>query len=175
MSRRLSDLEPGFRAAVDQLLAACQAAGHELRPFFTLRDPWDQARLWRQSRPRPEIERAVGQLRARRASWLAGVLEAVGPQNGRWATNALPGQSWHNHGLALDCFVSENGSAIWEADHPGYQTYAVQARALGLTAGHFWARRDSVHVQARAGGVLDEYNWPELDRLMRDRFAGLQP
>lgn len=173
MSRKIELLEPDFRESVIRLLAHCEKRGHILRPFFTVRDVYEQARLWRQSRPWPQIETAINDLTREGALWLAGVLESVGPQSGKWATNALPGQSWHQHGEAIDCFVldQECNTAIWNAKHEGYRVYAKEAVTLGLDPGYYWQRRDAVHVQNNAGRVLDKYTWAKLDELMKERFG----
>ena len=171
--RAIELLEPDFRESVIRLLAHCEKRGHILRPFFTVRDVYEQARLWRQSRPWPQIETAINDLTLAGAVWLASVLESVGPQSGKWATNALPGQSWHQHGEALDCFVldQERNTAIWNARHEGYRVYAKEAVTLGLDPGYYWQRRDAVHVQNNAGRVLDKHTWAELDELMKERFG----
>lgn len=172
MSRDLSLLNPTFNTQVETMLARCLEKGYELRPFFTLRDVREQAKLWRQSRPRDEIQRAITKLRSESAPYIAQILEAVGPQFGRWATNSLPGQSWHQWGLAVDCFVvDENKRAIWSSKHPGYQCYADEARAQGLTAGYYWTRQDAVHVQGPSQGVRSKYTWAQIDQTMRDKFG----
>ncbi len=171
--RDIELLEPDFRESVTQLLTRCEKRGFILRPFFTQRDVYEQAKLWRQSRPWPQIETAINDMTLGGASWLADVLESVGPQSDKWATNALPGQSWHQHGEALDCFVlnQETNGAIWDSKHEGYRIYAKEAVTLGLDAGYYWQRRDAVHVQKEAGRVMDRYSWAELDELMKSRFG----
>ena len=174
MSREIELLEHDFREKAEELLIICQER-HSIimRPFFTVRNVHEQAKLWRQSRPWPQIETAINEMKKQDASWLAGILESVGPQSGKWATNALPGQSWHQHGEALDCFVlnQETNGAIWDSKHEGYRIYAKEAVTLGLDAGYYWQRRDAVHVQKEVGRVMDRYSWAELDELMKSRFG----
>lgn len=168
----LNALEPAFRVKVERVLELCKNDGHDLVPFFTLRTVQEQAQLWRQSRTSLEIKKAINKLEREGAPFLANALENVGPQYGRWATNALPGQSWHQHGEAVDCFVrAGNGRAVWSAQHPGYECYANHAKELGLTPGYLWVRRDAVHVQCRESSVRDAYTWPELDKMMKERFG----
>lgn len=172
MSTDLTTLNPIFKKQVDDLLLRCEKKGYILRPFFTTRNVQDQAKLWRQSRPIDEIMRAITKLRAEGAAYIAGVMESVGPQHGRWATNSLPGQSWHQWGLAVDCFVvDENQRAIWSSKHPGYLCYADEAKALGLTPGYYWTRQDAVHVQGPAQGVRSKYTWSQIDSEMRQKFG----
>lgn len=172
MSVDLRQLVPEFRSKIELTLARCQAAGHTLRPFFGVRDVYTQAKLWRQSRALPDILTTAAKLRKEGAPFLAHVLESVGPQHGRWATNALPGQSWHQWGEAVDCFVlGPVNRAIWAVRHPGYEVYAREAKALGLTAGLYWPTRpDGVHVQYREPGVRSLYTWAEIDTAMKEKF-----
>jgi len=169
VARDVDLLVPGFRCAYADLLDGLQAAGHELRPFFTLRTPSEQAKLWRQSRSTAEIEAAAKRLRLAGAPRLAGVLIEVGPQFGRWATNALPGYSWHNWGEAADAFVvGPAGEAVWDADDAGYRAYAEAAEEVLLTSGASWG--DPVHVQLRSDEVPDLMTAEQIERAMLVRF-----
>lgn len=172
MSRDINDLEPDFAVKCRRLIEQCFAKGVEVRPYYTRRDPFEQARLWRQSRTSLEIVRKVSYLRQTGCHFIADVIESVGPQNGKWATNAIPGESWHNHGLAMDCFVvGEHGRAIWEADHPGYAVYADTAKELGIVSRIFGDTRDIYHVQARNGSPSDVYTLKKIDDIMKTTFA----
>jgi len=171
MSRDLNLLNPEFKEQVDLMLRNLIEEGFELRPFFTRRTPKEQARFWRQSRSTIEIRKAADRLTQEGALWIAKTLLGVGPQHGRWATNALPGQSWHQWGEAIDCFVvSDLGKAVWSTKHEGYEAYAKEAKRLGLTAGYFWMRKDAVHVQFRSEPVRATHTWIEIDREMREKF-----
>jgi len=170
----------GFLTHVRLLLQECNEIGmHQspqnkfsIHPFYCLRDPWTQARLWRQSRSTREIDIAILKLRSEEANFLADVLESVGPSHGRWATNALPGQSWHQWGLAIDCFVINNfGRSVWSTKHLGYTTYAEVAQSLGLVPGLYWKYQDAVHVQSGNGTVRAIYKWVEIDARMKERFT----
>lgn len=147
MAADLNTLDPTFKATVEKLIANCADRGVVIKPFYTLRSAQEQAKLWRQSRDATEIRKTIAELDRAGAIFLSKLITDVGPCHGAWATNALPGFSWHQWGLAVDCFVSENGKAIWDAGHPGYNVYAEEAEKLRLTAGHRWKSRDSVHVQ----------------------------
>jgi len=173
MSNDLNLLIPDFRVKVISVLDACRAEHQELRPFFTQRDPWSQAKLWRQSRTYAQVVAAASRMKNRGAQFLAEVLLSVGPQHGKWATNALPGQSWHQWGEAVDCFVVVNGHAEWDAEHPGYVTYARVAAEHGLTAGRYWrGATDPVHVQFREeSSPLRVMGWEFIDAAMKERYS----
>ena len=182
MSRDMSLLNPEFRASVEEVLGACRALGIEMRPYETLRDPWTQARFWRQSRSIEEIESAIRNLEQKGAPFLAQVIRSVGPQFGDRVTDALPGTSWHQWGEALDCFWLLDEKAEWSTlkkvrladgrEMNGYRLYGEEAVKRGLTSGGLWPQlKDWVHLQQRSGSVLNRFSWPEIDREMRQRFA----
>ena len=140
-------LDHGFRADVERLIAALHAQGFEFRLSTTLRTPWQQARLWRQSRSRETVSARIVELRQAGAGYLADVLEAVGPQSGPPVTKAIPGLSWHQWGEAADLFLVERGAAVWDPGHAGYHALAITAETIGLRSGRSFG--DPPHVQAR--------------------------
>ena len=164
----LDGLSPEFRPKVETLLARCAQAGHPVRAYCTVRDPFEQARLWRQSRSREQIAGAVEQLRESGAHRIAACIIAAGPQNGRRVTNAMPGFSWHQYGEAVDCFVLAGGRAEWDAEHPGYANYAAIAEELGLKAGRDFG--DSPHVQLRHAEPHHLHDFSRLDNMLAARF-----
>lgn len=180
MARDLELLDPAFREKVGSLLAECERQGYPMNPFYTLRSVYDQAKLYRQSRTFAEIDAAHDHLLNNGAPFLADVLKSVGPCNGSWATDSLPGFSWHQHGEAVDCYWVIDGAAEWSitrqvAEHNGYDVYARSALALGLEPGHLWKHKDSVHVQKSKRSVNDliqsgKLSFPELDAKMKKLF-----
>ena len=171
MERDLALLRPEFLSSLQAAVAAVHAHADdafELRPFCTRRDPWTQARLWRQSRSIEEVRVEITRLRNSNAPFLARVLEEVGPQHGRWATNAVPGLSWHQWCEACDLFVVERGAAIWQANHPGYAMLREEAVARGL--GVPLPTSDPYHVQGRLGSVLHYCGLAEVDAAMKERY-----
>ena len=180
MGIRTNDLVPQFRDLVGQLLQNCLARGVQMVPTEGLRTPMQQAKYWRQSRSIVEITAAIGMLRSNGASFLADVLDSVGPQNGDEVTKVLPGNSWHQWGEAIDCFWEVDGKAEWSTAKKvnginGYQVYAEEAQKLGLTAGLLWPRfKDSPHVQLRKDDnpLSSGMKWPDIDQAMQQRFGG---
>ena len=176
VSRDIFDLEPEMREKTVALLAACAQQGVEMRPFTTIRDVWAQAKLWRQSRTRHEIEQQIEDLEKDEAPFLAQVIREIGSQQGKWATNAVPGFSWHQHGMALDCYWVVGGNAEWSTtdgdEKNGYVVYAGEAASLGLNAGGHWNTKDWVHVQLpKESAPNPEGEAKEIDRQMRRRFS----
>lgn len=179
MSRDLNDLNPDFRSRVEDLLSACDASGYPMRQFFTLRAPFEQGKLWRQSRSREQVERRIAELRGQGCDFLAHCIESVGSQTGRHVTNAIPGMSWHQWGEAVDCFWLLDGDAEWSTrkkvnGNNGYVNYGTIARSMALTAGGFWSSlRDWPHVQLRSDSSPGRvFGLREIDHEMSRRFAG---
>lgn len=175
----LSALEPAFGAQIEALLNRLSGDGIEMRPYFAIRTPMEQAALWRQSRSAEEIRASLSWLKTSGAPYLASQLEAAGKRFGPPVTNALPGLSWHQWGEAVDCFWLVDGKAEWSSvkrwhGFNGYQVYARSARQAGLAAGGLWPRlKDWPHLQKReapsplaAGMTL-----AQIDREMRKRFS----
>jgi hypothetical protein len=172
-------LVPGFRDKMSALLHACQEQGVEMRPYFGVRSPFEQARLWRQSRSREDVEAKIASLRRQGALFLADCLESVGPQNGAPVTNAIPGLSWHQWGEAVDAVWVVAGKSEWStkkkvAGINGYAVYARQAAAAGLDPGGLWkSLKDWPHAQLRSlSSPARIYTLAEIDRAMKERFGG---
>lgn len=174
-SRDLAYLEPGFRGLAATLLEACAKRGVAMKPFFTIRGPAVQAKLWCQSRTVAQIVKAGAQLCEAGAPSLATLLGEEWAKTGPAVTNALPGMSWHQWGEAIDCFVvGPEGKAIWDARHMGYRVYAEEAQKLRLEAGGLWPRfPDAVHVQLRGeqSPLKANMTWPQVEAAMKERFG----
>lgn len=99
-SRRLEDLRPEFRTRVEQWRAQCEHASLDILIYCTLRSTQEQADLY-----------ALGRTKA-----------------GSIVTNAKPGQSAHNYGLALD-FVP------MIAGRPQWSNKGLYKRAIDLAEG----------------------------------------
>lgn len=172
-------LVPDFKDKLKSLLDACNGQGVEMRPYFGIRSPFEQAKLWRQSRAHEEIEQKIAWLRAQGASFLADCLESVGPQNGPPVTNAIPGLSWHQWGEAADCAWVVDGKTEWSTQRKvgginGYRVYAGQAVELGLDPGGLWkSLKDWPHVQLRkASSPAKLYSLKDIDKMMKEKFGG---
>lgn len=164
-------LNPTLKVKLDYLLRSLAERRLCLEVYSTARSPWEQAFLWRKSRSRDEVNRAITKLRMEGAHWLARVLEETPPVRGRWETNNLPGQSWHQWGEAADFRVlGEGNRVIWTPNHPAYEEVAQTAKKVNLYSGFFWKNRDAQHIQLRADAVRAYYAWSEIDQRMKERY-----
>lgn len=142
----------------------------EMVPYFGLRTLEDQAKLWRQSRSRGEVVAKINELRLNKAFFLSDVLEKVGPQQGPHVTNAIPGFSWHNWGLACDCYWKSNGIPNWDGDALGYKLFYKEGIKLGLTSGFVFSFKDAGHMQMYAKEVPELYKLMEVNNHFEDKF-----
>jgi peptidoglycan LD-endopeptidase CwlK len=178
MAANLDLLIPEFRSVVNNLILNCKSRGIEMRPNEGVRDPFQQAKIWRQSRSIEEINQQIQLLQSKNAPFLVHCLQSVGPQHGDHVTNALPGMSWHQFGEALDCVWIVGNKMEWSLTRQvnglnGYMVYANEAKKLGLDAGLLWnSFQDAPHVQFRkASSPLKVFSYTEIDQTMQQRFG----
>jgi peptidoglycan L-alanyl-D-glutamate endopeptidase CwlK len=64
-------------------------------------------------------------------------------------TNARGGHSWHNFGLAVDCYpIGKDKTIDWNQQHPQWKLMEQEGTSLGLTCGANWVRLvDAPHFQ----------------------------
>ncbi|HET9228104.1 MAG TPA: M15 family metallopeptidase [Thermoanaerobaculia bacterium] len=169
-SRRLEDLTPETQAMAREHVLRCAEAGIELLIYCTLRDTHEQARLYRQSRTKEQVQVKIDQLKARGFPALAQVLKDVGPQkSGPKVTGAGPGESFHQYSRAYDCVPIVNGKPVWSSAGENGKLWAKVGQ-LGKKAGLEWAGdwtsfREFPHFQLTAGDTI-------LD-LMQEKFGGV--
>ncbi len=113
-SRKISDLHPVVQEQCRHFIESCAEQGIDVIITSTLRDNDSQAALYAQGRSRP----------------------------GPVVTNAKPGTSAHNYGLAFDFCPIVNGKADWKNIDTFNQCGAI-AESLGLE----WAGRWSHFVE----------------------------
>jgi peptidoglycan L-alanyl-D-glutamate endopeptidase CwlK len=174
----LDELDAEFRTRLTATIAACATAGIDMIPYFAIRTPFDQGKLWRQSRSHQEIAAKLAELNANGATFLAHCIDSVGPQHGPHVTNAIPGYSWHQWGEACDCYWLRDGKAEWDVDvlgsNNGYRIYAERGTLQGLTAGGYWqSLKDWPHVQKRRASspAADGLALAQIDAQMQDVFG----
>lgn len=113
-SRKLEDLHPRVQAMARKLLDEAATAGIPLTVTFTLRSMETQAALYAQGRTKP----------------------------GKIVTNARPGYSFHNFGLAIDVAPTELLKLPNWGDTPANQKRAnelwARLGAIGKAIGFRW-------------------------------------
>ena len=178
MTDHLKLLVPEFYEKISLLLENCSRRGVRMHPGEGVRDVFVQARYWRRSRSADETQNEIQRLEEQGADFLAYAIKRVGPQDGTFATNAIPGFSWHQWGEAIDCYWLINGRPVWDTTSlinnvNGYQVYAEEARRLGLDCGLYWKSFiDAPHVQLRSSaGPSSHFSLVEINAEMKRRFG----
>lgn len=136
-SRKLEDLHPRVRAMAQRLIDDAAKAGIPLTVTFTLRSMETQAALYAQGRTKP----------------------------GKVVTNARPGYSFHNFGLALDVVPTELLQLPNWGDTREHQPFANElwrrVGAIGKAVGFRWGGdfksiKDRPHFEWSGGLSLAE-------------------
>lgn len=142
---RLALLCPIFSVRVSALLGALAAEGFELEVVQGLRSWNEQQAIYDKGRTAPGepcthngVKRAVGSC-------------SMHPF-GATVTPCLPGYSWHNYGLAVDCAPDNPAipgyQADWNEANPGWKRFADLAKSQGFTVGaQFRTRPDLPHIE----------------------------
>jgi peptidoglycan LD-endopeptidase CwlK len=118
-SRDLADLRPVVRAKAEKFVRQCAAVGIDVLITSTLRDNESQGALYAQGRSAP------------------------GPR----VTNAKPGESFHNYGVAFDFVPIVAGKAQWD-DIKTFTRCGEIGEACGLEwAGRWRSFKELAHLQ----------------------------
>jgi hypothetical protein len=116
-SRNIDDLQYPVRIKCRQFVELCKQEGLEVLIYCTARGLEEQSILYRKTRTLSTIKQKAKELAdVWGRSDLAKILLGVGPQSGklgRHITNAGPGQSLHNYGLAFDGCPIIHGKLLW--------------------------------------------------------------
>lgn len=178
IDRGLQGLAPSTLSMAERVNDRCNARGFDILIYCGLRTCREQAILYRQSRPFSVIRNKMQQLRMRGYDFLADMIDLVGPQSGPHVTNAAPGQSWHNYGLAFDAVPVVDGALDWSVagkyQDTGLQRewaiYGEECERAGLYwAGRWKTFREYPHAQSVAAGNALETMTPSKahDALVR--------
>lgn len=178
MIETLKTLEPEFARKAKLLLQNCTSLGYKMEPVCGVRTPFEQAKLWRQSRSTREIHEKMEELQQNEAPFLARCIEEIGPCSGPHVTNAIPGFSWHQWGEALDCVWVVDGKVEWSHTKKvngqnGYVVYTEQAVELGFIAGGTWRSfQDWPHIQASdLSSPARRHNLKEINDAMKKMYG----
>ena len=126
-SRKIEDLRPDVRVLATKFIEEAAKQGIDVLIYSTLRDNESQAELYAQGRTKP----------------------------GKVVTNARPGQSFHNYGVAFDCVPVVNGKAMWSDDN-AYAKLGRIGEGLGLEWAGRWTGKlkEKAHFQFTGGKSL---------------------
>ena len=170
-SRDVNDLMPNMKDAAIKVRKDCLGKGVNLLIYCTLRSLEEQAKLYRQSRMTSEIITKIRILESKGFDFLAKVLKDVGSIPGKvgaHVTYVVPGESWHNLGMAFDAVPLQNGNPRWDTGFPGWKVYGECATAAGLMWGGSWTSfKDYPHCQLiQSGSPLNQYSPTQLRDLL---------
>lgn len=175
-SRDINDLVPEMQGSARRVVELCGEKNVDLLVYCTLRTLEEQAVLFRKTRTRWAIEQKIEKLRARGFSFLAEILEGVGPQDGpigRYVTNAGPGESWHNYARAFDAVPVVNGKAGWDVDvYAGeWEAYGDASESVGLRWAGRWIKfKEYPHSQlAEGSNPLKVYDPDTIRAMLREQ------
>jgi peptidoglycan L-alanyl-D-glutamate endopeptidase CwlK len=168
-SRRIEDLELGVAELARKHQLACLERGVELLIYCTLRDEREQAELYAQGRTAEQLRTRRNRLARQGLQVPAALLASIKPRpTARKLTNAGPGESFHQYGLAYDCVPLVQGKPVWSptgAGEPLWKKVAAAGESIGLEwAGRWTTFREMPHFQATGGRSIED--------LLQERFAG---
>lgn len=118
---RINQLHPYIKEKAIRFILQAQARGIYLRITSAFRSMAEQGRLYSQGRTTP----------------------------GPVVTNARPGESFHNYGLAFDVVEIRNGAALWENSR--WNEIGQLGKSYGLVWGGDWKFSDKPHFQSHSG------------------------
>jgi peptidoglycan LD-endopeptidase CwlK len=108
--QRLSEVYPGLASKVRQMADTLAAEGTDIRVTQSLRTMAEQEALYAEGRTAP----------------------------GSVVTDAKPGYSWHNFGLAIDVAPLTPQGPDWNTSHPVWGRIVAIGTALGMDSGSEW-------------------------------------
>ena len=152
-SRDIADLEFDTNILAFNFIKVADEDNFPVLIYCTYRSPEEQARLYRNGRHMGQILDKKDQLVRFGRDDLAKILLDVGPQYGKTrVTNAGPGQSLHNYGMAFDGVPLRDGKPVWGTRTPEdkaiWSKYGDIAEAVGLDWSGRWTRfREFPHCQ----------------------------
>lgn len=124
---RLKQLDPQVQAKAIAMIAECQRQGIEVAVTSGLRTFEEQERLYNQGRTTP----------------------------GNIVTNAKPGTSWHNYGVAFDIVPLKGGKPDWKSKD--WDRIGKIGKDVGLTwGGDFKTINDKPHFEYHPGVSVAE-------------------
>lgn len=170
MTKIYEGVHPVLKLKVENLINELKKQyDYTATPFSGKRTFEEQAFLWRAGRSSRVVEQEIISLSSRGYKNIASAFQSTKPNpEKKKLTNALPGQSYHNYGLAVDLFIRDpkTNDPIWDGEHDAYKKMAEIAELLGLESGLRF--RDPVHVQYPKEFRLENMKLSEIDQLMTE-------
>lgn len=142
--QKIDALHPLIREKAIVFLYLAEKAGYKLRITSGLRDHAEQQKLYNQGRTTP----------------------------GKVVTNAKPGQSLHNFGLAIDVVPIVNGKADFNTPH--WSKIAAIAKSVGFEWGGDWKGfRDQPHFEMRFNNSLAQLQKKWLNKELTNGYVNV--
>ena len=111
----LDGLLPSFQNLIENFTEKLNVTGIRYRLINGYRSGIEQAKLWRQGRSTALIMRVREELRAKGEKVISGFILDAGPQTNPYiVTHALPFQSPHQFGCALDLVPYYGNLLLWD-------------------------------------------------------------
>lgn len=140
---RIMTLHPMIRDAARAFINKADEQGIKLRVTSAYRTHEQQEALYQQGRTKP----------------------------GNIVTNAKPGQSFHNFGLAIDVVPIVNGVADWNTD---WSKIAAIGKSVGFEWGGDWISfKDKPHFQMSLGNTLAQLQSMYNSGLLNNGYVQL--
>lgn len=144
---RIGDVHPSLKEYAIELIKRCYKEGIRVQLSSGYRSPIDQAYIYGQGRSSYIYNgKQYGRIKDAKGKQLPII------------SNAKPGESIHNYGLAIDYFlVSEDGNnSIWTVNSDWKRVAAV-AKSMGFEWGGDWSSfKDYPHLQYTKGLTLGQ-------------------
>ena len=91
----------------NNVMTTCEKLHMKMVPKLGFIDIKDQAKMWKQSRTKKEINNKVDELKFANCEFLSDILLNTKYVEKDWETNLIPGMSWHNWGREVIFDTSE--------------------------------------------------------------------
>lgn len=133
---RLAGLHPDIKRDVRRFINKAEDKGIKLRITSGFRSFNEQQTLYDQGR----ISTSIGDL-----------LGTLSGSSQKIVTNAKPGQSYHNYGLAFDVVPIRDGEGVWNYADPVWKEIGLMGKGFGFGWGGDWSKPDYPHFEKKFG------------------------
>lgn len=147
------DLHPFFAKQVEALKELCLKEGFPITIYCGRRSFEEQAAIYGEGRTKSQIEMAA--LNYKTQAVRDRFLKTCRPKSGKRKTNALPGKSFHQYGLAIDGapLMEDKKNIDWSERNPEWLIWAKLGETLGMESAARWKTfKEYPHLQI---GVSD--------------------